>query len=232
MDTQKPIPVHVGFIMDGNGRWAKRRGLPRAAGHLEGLKALKRVIVASRDQGIAYATFYVFSTENWKRSEQEVGYLMHLLATKLTGELNFFLQEGVRIRVLGDRTRLPEAVRGAIERTETATRGQNRITCCLAINYGGQDEICRAVRAALEAGDGPIDPACIRRHLDLPDVPPVDMIVRSAGEKRLSNFLLWDSAYAELASYDRLWPDWGAEDVARVLDEYAARTRKFGGVKG
>lgn len=225
------IPAHVGFIMDGNGRWAKKRGLPRTAGHIEGLKALKRVIVSARDHGIRYATFYVFSTENWKRSQQEVGYLMHLLSTKLPGEINFFKQERVKILVRGSRERLPQSVLNAISRTEEATKDMDGITVSLAINYGGQDEIVRAVNALLAQGKREVTVRDIQDTLDLCQVPPVDMIVRSAGEWRLSNFLLWDSAYAELASYEELWPDWGDEEVTRLCTDYAGRTRKFGGVQ-
>lgn len=228
---ENTIPNHVGFIMDGNGRWAKKKGLPRAAGHIEGLKALKRVIVSCRKHHIPYITLYVFSTENWKRSQQEVGYLMHLLSTKLAGEINFFLQEHVRIRVRGDVKHLPPEVRRAIEKTEKATSLEMGITCCLAINYGGQDEIVRAVNKLIKNGKKEITTKDIQGALDLCDVPPVDMIVRSAGEHRLSNFLLWDSAYAELASYGELWPDWGDKEIERICIDYSGRTRKFGGLK-
>lgn len=229
---ESTVPTHVGFIMDGNGRWAKKRGLPRAAGHIEGLKSLKRVIVSCRDHHISFITLYVFSTENWKRSQQEVGYLMHLLACKLPGEINFFTQEHVRIRVRGDVAGLPEAVRKAIGETEEATKAETGITCCLAINYGGQDEIVRAANKAIASGRRSLSAEDIQGNLDLCDVPPVDMIVRSAGEHRLSNFLLWDSAYAELASYEKLWPDWGEREVEQLCEDYRGRTRKFGGLKG
>lgn len=225
-----PVPTHLGIIMDGNGRWAKARNLPRTAGHLEGLKAVKRVVVACRDQGIPYVTLYVFSTENWKRSDQEVGYLMSLLASKLHGELLFFLQQGIRILVRGDVEGLPAAVQDSIRDTEERTKDLTRITCSLAINYGGRDEIVRSVNRVLAQGVCAITAEQITQHLDLPSIPPVDMIVRSAGEKRISNFLLWDSAYAELASYDKLWPDWDAADIRQVCEEYAKRVRKFGGV--
>lgn len=226
------VPTHVGFIMDGNGRWAKKRGLPRAAGHIEGLKALKRVIISCRNHHIPYITFYVFSTENWKRSKQEVSYLMHLLSHKLPGEINFFNAQQVRIRIRGDVATLPETVQEAIRKTEEETKNQKGITCCLAINYGGQDEVVRAVSRALASGKKTISAEDIRANLDLCDVPPVDMIVRSAGEHRLSNFLLWDSAYAELASYEKLWPDWGDDEVELLCEDYRGRTRKFGGLKG
>jgi undecaprenyl diphosphate synthase len=224
------VPTHLGIIMDGNGRWAKARNLPRTAGHIEGLKAVKRVIAACRDEGIRYLTMYVFSTENWKRSGEEVGFLMNLLASKLHGELLYFMDEHIRILVRGDITGLPEPVRNSIRETEEATKDNDGIVCSLAINYGGQDEIVRAVNKLIASGVTSVTAEQIAGNLDLPSVPPVDMIVRSAGERRISNFLLWDSAYAELASYDKLWPDWDKDDVQRICEEYAHRVRKFGGV--
>jgi len=227
-----PVPTHLGIIMDGNGRWAKERSLPRTAGHIEGLKALKRVILAAKAQGIKVVTFYAFSTENWKRSEQEVAYLMHLIVAKLHGELTFYNKHGIRVRGRGDLASLPPAVQEAIASTEEATKANDAITAVVAINYGGRDEICRAVNRILEdEGTRTIDEETIRRHLDLPDLPAVDMIVRSANERRLSNFLLWESAYAELGFYETLWPDWGADEVKAICLDYGQRVRKFGGVE-
>lgn len=232
MEARPVVPKHLGIIMDGNGRWAQKRALPRTAGHLEGLKALKRVIKEASVLGIGYVTFYVFSTENWKRSKQEVSYLMHVLVAKLHGELAFYNKHGIRLLVCGDLEGLPKDVQEAIVSTVQATETNTTITCILAINYGGQNEICRAVnRCLVENPQKNIDEADIRSHLDLPQVPPVDMIVRSANERRLSNFLLWDSAYAELGFYEKLWPDWKAEDVQTVCNDYAQRVRKFGGVE-
>ncbi len=230
---EKPVaPVHLGIIMDGNGRWAKKRSLPRTAGHLEGLKALKRVICEAASQGIGFVTFYTFSTENWKRSEQEVAYLMKLFVTKIHGELAFYNKHGIRLLARGDLTALPEEVRTAIEKTIYETRNNKTITAIVAINYGGRDEICRAVNQYMRECPGQsITEEALAAHLDLPTVPPVDMIVRSANEKRLSNFLLWDSAYAELAFYEKLWPDWNEEDIRQVCCDYSERERKFGGVQ-
>ncbi len=225
-------PTHLGIIMDGNGRWAKRRSLPRTAGHVEGLKALKRVIIEAKEQGIEVVTFYTFSTENWKRSEQEVSYLMHLIVSKLHGELAFYNRHGIRIRARGDLSALPQPVQEAIAKTEAATQSNSAITAVIAINYGGRDEICRAVGKALAAsGKQSVTEEEISQHLDLPDLPPVDMIVRSADEQRLSNFLLWESAYAELAFYEKLWPEWGREEIQAICQEYRLRVRKFGGVE-
>jgi len=232
MEDKPVVPVHLGIIMDGNGRWAQKRGLPRAAGHIEGLKALKRVIKEAAEMGIGFVTFYAFSTENWKRSQQEVQYLMNLLVTKLHGEISFYNQYGIKILVRGDVSGLPESVQNAIAKTAKETESNTRITAVLAINYGGQDEICRAVNAFSKHNPGKdITIEDLASHLDLPQIPAVDMIIRSANEKRLSNFLLWDSAYAELAFYEKLWPDWCGDDVVQVCQEYAQRVRKFGGLQ-
>jgi len=232
MEVTPVVPKHLGIIMDGNGRWAQKRALPRTAGHLEGLKALKRVIKEASVLGIGFVTFYVFSTENWKRSKQEVSYLMQILVSKLHGELAFYNKHGIKVLVCGDLTGLPKDVREVIESTVKATENNTSISCILAINYGGQNEICRAVNRCLAENPQKIITAeDIRSHLDLPHVPPVDMIVRSANERRLSNFLLWDSAYAELGFYEKLWPDWKAEDVQTICKDYSQRVRKFGGVE-
>lgn len=232
MPTSASGPRHLGIIMDGNGRWAKKRSLPRTAGHVEGLKALKRVIIEAKEQGIEVVTFYTFSTENWKRSEQEVAYLMHLIVSKLHGELAFYNRHGIRVRGRGDLSVLPAAVQQAIASTEEATKGNESITAVIAINYGGRDEICRAVNRILKTNDQKtISEEEIRQNLDLPDLPDVDMIVRSANERRLSNFLLWESAYAELGFYEALWPDWGADEIQTICRDYGQRVRKFGGVE-
>lgn len=207
------------------------RNLPRTAGHLEGLKALKRVVVSCRNHDIPFTSYYVFSTENWKRSSEEVNYLMHLLQVKLTGEIGFFRRENVRVIARGNIPGLPEGVRKAISEAEKATADRTGITACLLVNYGGQDEIARAVNRLIAQGKKDVTAEDIGSALALPGIPPVDMIVRSAGERRLSNFLLWDSAYAELASYSEPWPDWGDAQVVRLLDDYRSRTRKFGGVQ-
>jgi undecaprenyl diphosphate synthase len=233
MEERPTAPAHLGIIMDGNGRWATKRSLPRAAGHVEGLKALKRVIIEAATQGIEVVTFYTFSTENWKRSKQEVAYLMHLLVSKLHGELAFYNRHGIKILVRGDLENLPAAVTDAIAKTQKATEHNSRIIAVIAFNYGGRDEICRAVNRWHTTCDTvrPITETDIAEHLDLPHLPPVDMIVRSANEQRLSNFLLWESAYAELAFYEKLWPDWGKEEIQTICQDYSQRVRKFGGVE-
>jgi len=223
--------MHLGLIMDGNGRWAKQRSLPRAAGHLEGLKAAKRVILAAIKLKIDYITLYVFSTENWKRPKQEVDYLMNMLAKKLPGEISFYKDNGIRLLFRGNIDALPEECRAGIRKTEEETGNCRKITVVLAINYGGQDEIARACTRFIEKNPGkPITIEDIQANMDLPDVPAPDMIARSAGELRLSNFMLWDSAYAELLSLDDLWPDWGEKQLQYCLDSLAGRVRKFGGL--
>lgn len=225
-------PVHIGIIMDGNGRWATKRGLPRTAGHFEGVKAAKRVTTEASRLGIPFITYYVFSTENWRRPEKEITYLMNLLATRLYSEIDFYDRIGARVLVRGNVAALDESTRDAIRATEQATASHTRLTVSLAINHGGHDEIIRAVNrwASVREEGNSLTEHELRTFFDLPQIPPVDLIIRSGGEKRLSNFLLWDAAYAEFAFYDTLWPDWGAKDLKTSCDEFARRARRFGGV--
>lgn len=223
--------MHLGLIMDGNGRWATQRSLPRAAGHLEGLKAAKRVVLSAIKLNINYLTLYVFSTENWKRPSQEVNYLMSLLAKKLPGEIPFFVENGIRILFRGDLDALPQESKEGVLKTVEGTKDQKAITVVLAINYGGQDEIARACTRFIKNNPGkPISISDIQANMDQPDVPAPDMIARSAGELRLSNFMLWDSAYAEFLPLDDLWPDWGEKQLQMCLDALSKRVRKFGGL--
>ena len=199
--------IHLGLIMDGNGRWAKMRHLPRTAGHLAGLKSLKKVVLGAINQNVKYLSLYCFSTENWKRSEEEVKYLMSLFSSKIYGELPFYNENGIRILTLGDLSPLPEDAKKAIADTIRATENNSVITVQLAINYGGQSEICQAVGRAVADGVTEFTPEILRSYFEHPEIPPVDVIARSAGEIRLSNFLLYDSAYAEFIFCDKLWPD-------------------------
>jgi len=222
---------HLGIIMDGNGRWATKRHLPRTAGHLEGSKALKRIALACKDRGIKYLSLYAFSTENWKRPAKEVNYLMGLLATKLFDELTFFNKNGMRVLVRGDWQHLPEKPKAAVIKTMEATKENTNLTVILAINYGGHLEICTAINKIIQSGyKGEVTPQLLRSNMQYPDIPAVDMICRSAGEKRLSNFLLWESAYAELGFYGKLFPEWNESDIDQIIDDYSLRTRKFGGL--
>lgn len=230
--TSELYPNHVGIIMDGNGRWATKRSLPRTAGHYEGVKAAKRVTSEAARLKIPYLTYYVFSTENWQRPEKEVEYLMNLLATRLYSEIDFYKRIGARVLLRGDSSKLTKKACDAIKVTEEATAQFDQIIVSMAINHGGHDEIVRSVNKWLVTRDSSqvITEEAIRANLDLSFIPPVDLIIRSGGEKRLSNFMLWDAAYAEFAFYDSLWPDWGANDFKTACDDFAHRARRFGRV--
>lgn len=222
------IPAHVGIIMDGNGRWAKSRGLPRTDGHKEGLKVAKRIVKAAEDQGVRFLSLYTWSTENWKRAAEEVGFLMGLLRTHLAAELDFYRENSVRIVHSGDLGGLPPDIASEIRSVASDTAGYSGITVNLAINYGGRDEVVRAV-AAMQKDGVAASAAELRARLDQPAIPDPDLIIRTGGERRLSNFLLWQAAYAELYFSDTLWPDWTAAHLAEALADYAVRERRFGG---
>jgi undecaprenyl diphosphate synthase len=223
--------THLGIIMDGNGRWATARKLPRTAGHLEGMKALRKCILGSISNDIKFLSLYAFSTENWKRPDQEVKYLMNLVATKLPGEMKFYMEYGIRILIRGDISTVPQKVSSAIKKVEDGTKDNSNITVIICFNYGGQSEIAAAVNKIIAEGiTTPITPEIIREHIQYPFVPPVDMIVRSAGEKRLSNFLLWESAYSEFGFYDKLFPEWDKSFITVVKEDFQKRNRKFGGL--
>jgi undecaprenyl diphosphate synthase len=225
------LPRHVGIIMDGNGRWAKARGKPRTEGHLEGVKAAKRVVTAAAEAGLACLSLYTFSTENWKRAEEEVSYLMFLVRSYLRKEYDFYREKGIRILHSGDLRRLPRDIVREIEEVTRDTAQFTGLTVNLSINYGGRDEIIRAFNRILARGArDPLTEESFRANLDHPELPDPDLIIRSANEQRLSNFLLWESAYAELYFSPKLWPDWGGEDLREALAEYTRRSRTFGGV--
>jgi len=226
------IPAHVGIIMDGNGRWAKRRGLVRTQGHLEGLKAAKRITKAASDMGIKYLTLYVFSTENWKRTTEEVSYIMGLLKQYLRSELDFSKKNKIRVRHTGNFLGLPLDIQNEISQTIDDTKDFDGMQVILAVNYGGRDEIIRAVKrfCANNNCQKDITEEDISANLDNPDIPDPDLILRSAGENRMSNFLLWENAYSEFYVSDKLWPDWDKEDLEAAIADYQKRTRRFGGV--
>ena len=226
-----PLPSHLGIIVDGNGRWAQAQGLGRTEGHKEGLKAAKRITKAASDAGIRYLSLYVFSTENWKRAEQEVSFLMFLLKSHLLKEWDFYRENHIRVVHSGDFGGLPQEVQGDLLQVQLDTAYFDGLTVNLAINYGGQDEILRAFRRWQETTDRPpLDAGNFHRFLDQPSLPPVDLLIRTAGEIRLSNFLLWESAYAEFYFSGKYWPDWTEDDLRLALREYQKRQRKFGGV--
>jgi undecaprenyl diphosphate synthase len=238
----KNIPAHVGIIMDGNGRWAKSRGLVRTQGHLEGLKTAKRIVKAASDLGIKYLTLYAFSTENWKRAEEEVGFIMGLIKQYLRVEFDFSKQNKIRVRHAGDFAGLPPDIQKELSDSMSDTASFEGMQVILAINYGGRDEIVRALRKLIKgrfSGKRPdaeesaanISEEDIREFIDNPDVPDPDLIIRSAGEYRTSNFLLWEGAYSEFYVSQKLWPDWDKEDLETAIADYQNRDRRFGGVK-
>ncbi len=216
--------------MDGNGRWAQARGRPRTDGHLEGVKAAKRVVAAAAEAGLAFLSLYTFSTENWTRAQEEVSYLMGLISLYLKKEYDFYREKRIRILHSGDLDRLPPGIAREIADVTRDTAGYGGLTVNLSINYGGRDEIIRAFRRLMaKDSDEPLTEESFRQYLDHPELPDPDLIIRSANEQRLSNFLLWESAYAELYFSPKLWPDWEGEDLREALAEYANRSRRFGG---
>ncbi len=220
------VPTHVGIIMDGNGRWAKQRNLPRTAGHKAGLDAGREIILSAADMGIKYLTLYTFSTENWTRPEPEVNYLMELLGLHLKTEKPFYMKNGIRLLHLGDITRLKDELQKDIKTVIEDSKNNTRLNLVLAINYGGRDEINRAI-SKMMADDKKQE---LSSYFDVPELPDADLIIRTGGEKRLSNFLLWQSAYAELEFVDTLWPDFDTECFKQCILEYEKRNRRFGGL--
>lgn len=225
------LPVHIGYIVDGNRRWARQYGLPAYEGHLAGYECLKDVLLETLHRGVKYASAYVFSTENWQRSADEVDKLMGLLLRVLKSDLPVFVDNNIRLRVIGTREGLSDKLIAAIDNAEAETADLTGGELLLCLNYGGQLEIAEACRSIIESGAQPHDvtPELIASHLYAPEVPPCDVIVRTSGEQRLSNFMLWRAAYSELIFVDKNWPDMRPEDVGAILDEYAARNRRFGG---
>jgi undecaprenyl diphosphate synthase len=213
--------------MDGNGRWAKSRGLPRTEGHREGLKAAKRIVKAAVLSGIKNVTLYTFSTENWKRAQEEVKFLMGLISTYLSAEMDFYKEFGIRVVHSGDPEGLPKDVRDSLARVAEDTVGFNKIRVNLAINYGGRDEILRAIEK-IKPHSGKLTEGDFRQYLDIPDMPDPDLIIRAGGEYRLSNFLIWQAAYSEFYFSDVLWPDWTEVEFNQALTEYTRRERRFG----
>lgn len=230
------LPAHLGIIMDGNGRWAKKRGLPRQAGHVTGAKVFRNIAKYCDRRGIKTTTFYAFSTENWRRPEEEVTAIMNLLREYLRESIADFKQENIQMRFIGDRTMLSEDIQELMAEAEAITADKTGMVLNLAINYGGRAELAMAVRRIadeVKAGtlsSEEIDEDCITERLYTAGQPEVDMILRPSGEYRLSNFLIWQCAYAEYVFDDVLWPDFTEEDLERALAEYAGRHRRFGGV--
>ena len=219
---------HIAVIMDGNGRWAEQRGLARTKGHQEGLEAAKRIVKAVSDLQIPYITLYVFSTENWKRTEEEVGFLMGLIQKHLRAELAFYAANNIKVKHIGDAATLPRAIQTEITDIMEKTNHYTGTTVQLAINYGGKDEIIRAIKKLSSAQLESLTEDAFEQLLDTVGTPPVDLVIRTGGEKRLSNFLLWQTAYAEFYGTDVLWPDFTPAHLMEALDAYGKRTRRFG----
>ena len=227
------VPEHLGIVMDGNGRWAQTQGLERTKGHVEGLKAARRVTRAASDAGVKYLSLYVFSTENWKRSTEEVGFLMGLITKHLEKEFEFYRELGLKVVHSGDRDALSPDVRRTLARVMKQTAHHTGMTINLVLNHGGRDEIVRAVNRWTKAATGKLFSAVdLRKNLDVPELPDLDLMIRTGGEMRLSNFLLWQAAYAEFVFSPKLWPDFTEADLHGAFREYASRGRRFGAIPG
>ena len=230
------LPAHVAIIMDGNGRWAMKRGLPRTEGHRQGLTVAKKIVSSASSLGIRYLSLYTFSTENWKRTRDEVGFLMMLIRTHLSAELDFYRQNSIKVVHSGRRDELSADLLAEIDSVVRDTAALPGMVVNLAINYGGRDELIRAAKriAASAEPKSSLDSLTIenlRSGLDHPEIPDPDLIIRTGGEIRMSNFLLWQSAYSELYFSDCLWPDFSEKELKSALESYASRDRRFGGTK-
>jgi undecaprenyl diphosphate synthase len=231
LDPEK-MPKHVGIIMDGNGRWAKNRGLPRTMGHREGMKTLKEIVKYSVSWGIDIVSVYAFSTENWKRPHEEVAFLMKLMIEVMQKELRELHEAGVKVNILGDLSTLPDATRNAIENGLELTKNNKKMVVNIAFNYGGRQEIIKAVKTAIEEGLPPseITEEKLSSLMYTKDMPDLDLVIRTSGEMRISNFMLWQIAYAELYVSDVLWPDFHETEYAKAIINYQHRGRRFGGI--
>lgn len=227
------MPKHIGIIMDGNGRWAEMRGLPRSEGHKRGVERVHEIVETAKEIHIEALSFYAFSMENWMRPEEEVALIMTLLESTFKKEFDNFMKEGIRFRVIGNRERLPENVRAVIEILEEATQSNSSLILQCALSYGGRDEIIRAAKKAVALGAGPDDITenYVAGLLDTAGVPDPDLIIRTSGEQRLSNFLLWQSAYSEFYFTNTLWPDFTREELLDAINDYRTRSRRFGRVE-
>ncbi|HEX9965675.1 MAG TPA: isoprenyl transferase [Allosphingosinicella sp.] len=229
------VPRHVAIIMDGNGRWAKARGLPRAAGHRQGAESARKVLRAAGEAGIECLTLYAFSSENWRRPQDEINDLMGLLRFYITRELDTLHREGVRLKILGDLSAFQPDIAKLVEQALDRTAGNRRMTLAIALNYGSRAELVQTARrlaervVAREIRPADVDEAMIEASLDTAELPPLDLLIRTSGEQRLSNFLLWQAAYAELLFVDTLWPDFDGDALRSALADFAGRERRFGG---
>lgn len=222
------IPQHIAVIMDGNGRWAARHDQPRAEGHRRGAERIEEIIEACKERGVKYITLYAFSDENWNRPGTEVLALMHLLRHFLVSKRKGMIEKGVRFRAIGDILRLPSELQQDIKETELATASCDDITMVVALSYGGRNEICRACNSLISKGVKEVTPLNFENELDTSEIPDPDLLVRTSGEYRISNFLLWQLAYAELYFTDTLWPDFDEKELDRAIESYTSRERRFG----
>ena len=231
-DARPAVPRHVAIVMDGNGRWAKKRFMPRFFGHKQGVDALVRTVLACADRGVEFVTVFAFSSENWKRPSEEVSGLMGLVLVAVTKYLTKLAGQGVRIRIVGDREQVSDKLRDAWQQAESSTAHNNRITLSVAFNYGGRWDIVQACRRAIREGvpADQLDEARLNSYMALSHAPDPDLFIRTGGEVRISNFLLWQVAYSELVFSDCLWPDFGEAELDAALQEYARRDRRFGAV--
>ncbi len=225
------VPKHIGYILDGNRRWAKKHGVPTYEGHLAGYTALKDIIEATADAGVEYISFYTFSTENWNRAEDEVRGIMKLIRMLFKTDIKELTKKGYKLVVLGGRENLPDDIITMMEEAEAMSAGGTKATLAMCFNYGGQQEIVAATKRAISAGvqADALTPEVFAQYLDHPEVPPVDLVVRTSGEQRISNFMLWRSAYSEFLFIEKFWPDMRPEDVTAIIEEYNRRDRRHGG---
>lgn len=233
-DADAPaVPRHVAVVMDGNGRWARQRYMPRFFGHKQGVDALVRAVNAFADRGVRYLTVFAFSSENWKRPTEEVSGLMSLVLVAVSKYLTKLAGDGVRIRIVGDRSAVSDKLRRAWEHAELLTQHNDRITLAVAFNYGGRWDVVQACRRALAEGvdPGTVDEEWLSRHMALSFAPDPDLFIRTGGEMRMSNFLLWQAAYSELFFTECLWPDFGEVEIDAALTAFAQRDRRFGGIR-
>ena len=227
------VPRHIAIVMDGNGRWAKKRFMPRFFGHKAGVDALVRTVLSCADRGVEYLTVFAFSSENWKRPTEEVSGLMGLVLVAVAKYLGKLADKGVRIRIVGDREQVPDKLRQAWEQAESSTLNNTRITLSVAFNYGGRWDIVQACRQAINAGvpAAELDEKRLNQYMALSHAPDPDLFIRTGGEVRISNFLLWQAAYSELVFSDCLWPEFGDADLDAAIAAFAKRDRRFGGVE-
>jgi len=225
------IPIHVGIIMDGNGRWAVNRGLPRIEGHRKGAETTERIVIAAKDMGIKYLSLYAFSTENWRRPKEEVNFLFTLMYEYVRSKLDLFLENDVKFRVIGRTWELPPFLREGFSWMEEQTSHCSSMTAVFAVNYGGRQEIVDAVNKILSSREREVNLEEFKNYLYMPELPDLDLLIRTSGELRISNFLLWQSAYAELWFTETLWPDFTEEEFKRAIEDFKKRERRFGGIK-